>query len=176
MCDDKIIVATHATPVGTLVLGVWHDVLCLCDWSASRRHDNNLSRVQRALGAVVQEGETPLFANVRRQLDEYFSGCRRTFSLPLCFTGSEFQNSVWEALQLVPYGNILSYASLAQKIGRPAAVRAVAGAVGANPLSIVVPCHRIIGSDGSLTGYAGGLPAKRLLLQIEGSLPLSLFD
>ncbi len=176
MCDDRIIVTTHATPAGTLVLGVWHDALCLCDWQTSRRHAANLSRVQRALGAAVQEGEVALLAVVRQQIDEYFSGRRRAFSLPLLPAGSKFQNSVWTALSAIPYGTTCSYAMLARQLGCSAAVRAVAAAVGANPLSIVVPCHRVIGSDGSLTGYAGGLPAKRMLLQIEGSLPATLFD
>ncbi len=171
MCDDKIIVATHATPAGTLVLGVWHDTLCLCDWQVSRRHAGNLLRLRRALGAPWQEGDAGLLAAARQQIDEYFAGIRQVFSLPIGFSGSEFQNKVWETLQSIPYGNTLSYASLAQKVGRPAAVRAVANAVGANPISILVPCHRIIGSNGSLTGYAGGLSAKRLLLQLEGLLP-----
>ncbi len=112
-----------------------------------------------------------MLAAARQQIDEYFAGIRQVFSLPIGFSGSEFQNKVWETLQSIPYGNTLSYASLAQKVGRPAAVRAVANAVGANPISILVPCHRIIGSNGSLTGYAGGLSAKRLLLQLEGLLP-----
>jgi len=101
------------------------------------------------------------------QLEEYFSGQRREFTVPLEFAGTEFQCRVWSELKKIPYGETVSYAELARRIGNPAAVRAVAAAVGANPISIFVPCHRVVGSDGSLTGYAGGLDAKRLLLDLE---------
>ena len=105
-----------------------------------------------------------------RQLDEYFAGQRRRFELRLAPRGTAFQLAVWQALQCIPYGHTCSYSELAGQIGRPQAVRAVGAANGANPLSIVVPCHRVIGRNGSLTGYAGGLPRKQLLLQLEGAL------
>lgn len=107
---------------------------------------------------------------VCRQLDEYFAGRRRQFELRLAPRGTTFQQAVWQALQAIPYGHTCSYSELAGQIGRPQAVRAVGAANGANPLSIVVPCHRVIGRNGSLTGYAGGLPRKQLLLQLEGAL------
>ncbi len=102
------------------------------------------------------------------QLTAYFAGTLRTFDLPLAPEGTPFQRKVWAALQAIPYGETISYAELARRIGRPNAVRAVGAANGQNPLPVVVPCHRVIGSDGSLTGYAGGLPVKEALLTLEG--------
>lgn len=104
------------------------------------------------------------------QLQEYFAGTRRRFDLPLAATGTDFQRAVWAGLLTIPYGATLSYGELARRIGRPRAVRAVGAANGANPISIVVPCHRVIGADGSLTGFGGGLPAKAALLELEGAL------
>lgn len=114
-----------------------------------------------------------------RQLDEYFSGRRQRFDLRLNPQGTAFQQSVWRALQDIPFGRIDSYSALAQRIDRPKAVRAVGAANGANPICIIIPCHRVIGRDGSLTGFAGGLPRKQLLLELEGAVPrpqASLFD
>jgi methylated-DNA-[protein]-cysteine S-methyltransferase len=107
------------------------------------------------------------FSELRRQLGEYFDGARTDFDLPLATTGTPFQQSVWHQLARLPYGRTASYAELAVRIGAPRAVRAVGAANGRNPVSIVVPCHRVVGSDGSLTGYAGGLDAKRWLLDHE---------
>jgi methylated-DNA-[protein]-cysteine S-methyltransferase len=110
------------------------------------------------------------FRAAARQLDEYIAGRRERFELPLAPAGTEFQLAVWQALRRIPYGRTWSYAELAKRIGRPRATRAVGAANGANPLPIVVPCHRVIGADGSLTGFGGGLPAKKLLLELEGAL------
>jgi len=114
-----------------------------------------------------------------RQLDEYFEGRRQRFELRLNPQGTPFQQAVWRALQQIPFGRIDSYSALAQRIERPNAVRAVGAANGANPICIIIPCHRVIGRDGSLTGFAGGLPRKQLLLELEGAVPrpqASLFD
>ncbi|VXC38587.1 Methylated-DNA--protein-cysteine methyltransferase [Pseudomonas sp. 8Z] len=108
--------------------------------------------------------------SVCRQLDEYFAGQRRQFELRLAPRGTTFQQAVWQALLAIPYGSTCSYSQLAEVIGRPNAVRAVGSANGANPISIIVPCHRVIGRNGSLTGYAGGLPRKQRLLELEGVL------
>ena len=113
----------------------------------------------------------PVIRQAQLQLSEYFAGRRRSFQLPLAPHGTDFQTAVWQALARIPFGELRSYRDIAQEIGRPSAVRAVGAANGRNPLPIVVPCHRVIGSDGSLTGFAGGLDAKRILLDIEGSLP-----
>jgi methylated-DNA-[protein]-cysteine S-methyltransferase len=107
------------------------------------------------------------FAEARRQLDAYFAGRLRRFDLPIAPEGTPFQQRVWRALLDIPYGETVSYGELARRIGRPSAVRAVGAANGQNPLSIVIPCHRVIGSDGRLVGYGGGLPAKSALLALE---------
>ena len=104
-----------------------------------------------------------------RQLDAYFAGKRRTFDLRLAPLGTAFQQAVWQALLSIPFGQTSSYSALAAQIGRPNAVRAVGAANGANPIAVIIPCHRVIGRDGSLTGYAGGLSRKALLLQLEGT-------
>ncbi len=112
-------------------------------------------------------------ALVRRQLSEYFSGRRTSFDLPLAPRGTAFQQRVWAELVAIPFGGRATYGELARRIGRPAASRAVGAANGANPIAIVIPCHRVVGSDGSLTGYGGGLPLKRWLLAHEaGARPL----
>jgi methylated-DNA-[protein]-cysteine S-methyltransferase len=107
------------------------------------------------------------FATVRHQLGEYFAGRRSTFDVPLAPAGTPFQQRVWEELQRVAFGETITYAELAERIGRPTAIRAAGAANGANPVSILIPCHRVIGSDGTLTGYGGGLEAKRFLLDLE---------
>lgn len=109
-----------------------------------------------------------LFADVRDQFDGYFAGQRQNFELPMAPAGTEFQRSVWRALCEIPYGQTVSYGELAQRLGKPKASRAVGMANGRNPISIIVPCHRVIGADGSLTGYGGGIERKRWLLAHEG--------
>ena len=116
-------------------------------------------------------GGAEVIAEAARQLRAYFAGELRSFDLPLAPAGTEFQLAVWRALGDIPYGRTESYGGLARRIGRPRAVRAVGAANGANPLPIVVPCHRVIGGDGSLTGYGGGLPIKQALLELEGAGP-----
>lgn len=114
----------------------------------------------------------PLLQQAAAQLADYFAGRRSRFELPLDLQGgTQFQQSVWQALLCIPCGETSSYAQLSRNIGRPAAVRAVGAAVGRNPISVIVPCHRVLGSDGALTGYAGGLPRKTALLALEGAVP-----
>lgn len=117
------------------------------------------------------EGNHPLLREAERQLREYFAGKRRSFDLPLAPKGTPFQREVWQALASIPYGSTSSYGELAARVGRPSASRAVGAANGRNPLPIVLPCHRVIGADGSLTGFGGGLPTKQFLLKLEGALP-----
>lgn len=115
------------------------------------------------------------FAAVREQLAEYFAGERTAFDLPLAFAGTAFQQLVWAALREIPYGETMSYGELARRLGKPDAARAVGLANGRNPIAVIVPCHRVIGADGSLTGFGGGLERKRLLLELESpvtSLPI----
>jgi len=149
-----------------LLLGAFDGRLCLCDWEFPSRETVH-RRLQRLLCASFEVGACDVADRAARQLDEYFAGRRKTFDVPLLLAGTEFQQSVWNALRRIPYGATLSYAALSERIDRPKAVRAVALANGANSLSIFVPCHRVIGSDRSLTGYAGGLAAKKYLLELE---------
>ena len=124
-------------------------------------------RVGRVPLGPTDEGDAPVLAETRRQLDEYFAGDRRQFDLPLDLVGSEFQVAVWRSLADIPYGTTATYGEQAARLGKPAAVRAVGAANGRNPVSIVLPCHRVVGADGSLTGFAGGHAAQRWLLDHE---------
>ena len=117
---------------------------------------------------------SPLLDDVARQLDEYFAGKRQRFDVKLNTGGTEFQRQVWQALLTIPFGETRSYSQIARQIGNPTAVRAVGAANGRNPISIVAPCHRVIGASGSLTGFAGGLEAKQFLLALEGEETLQL--
>ncbi|HEX4051855.1 MAG TPA: methylated-DNA--[protein]-cysteine S-methyltransferase [Steroidobacteraceae bacterium] len=121
------------------------------------------------LDACMDTGNHAVLQETRRQLSEYFAGARQVFSLPLDFNGTAFQRRVWQALLTIPYGQTRSYGEIARQIGQPAAVRAVGAANGRNPISIVVPCHRVVGSSGQLTGFAGGLATKAQLLTLEGA-------
>lgn len=125
------------------------------------------------VGPDGAEGETDS-SPVARQLEEYFAGRRRAFDLPLDPRGSAFEREVWEALLEVPFGKTSAYGAIAERIGRPGSARAVGRAVGANPIAVVIPCHRAVGAGGALTGYAGGMERKRALLALEGSLSLEL--
>ena len=121
--------------------------------------------------------EDPLalqFAECRRQLAEYFDGARRSFDMPLAPEGTDFQRRVWKQIARIPYGATITYAELAKRAGAPGSARAAGSATGHNPLGIIVPCHRVVGSDGSLTGYAGGIERKTRLLELEGALTGSL--
>lgn len=117
-----------------------------------------------------QEQETPLLRETVQQLEEYFSGSRQVFTIPLHPRGTPFREKVWAALREIPYGETRSYGQLAEMVGQPRAVRAVGGANHHNPIAILIPCHRVIGADGSLTGYGGGMDKKEFLLRLEGSL------
>ena len=160
--DSQAVQSTYQSPLGTIhllanahaLLGVWFEdqdhFPALDDFALSTAH--------------------PIHAMAHAQLGEYFSQQRKAFSLPLNYSvGTDFQQAVWRQLTAIAPGQTSSYAAIAQAIGKPAAVRAVGGAIGRNPLSIVVPCHRVIGSKGQLTGYAGGLPRKIALLQLESA-------
>lgn len=149
----------------------------MCDWTVEPHHERVRRRLSRLLDAKFIDGTSSVIGTAETQLDEYFAGERREFDVPLMFAGTEFQKAVWNELMLIPPGRTTTYGELARRIGRPAAVRAIANAVGSNALSILVPCHRVLGADGALTGYAGGLCAKRHLLALENPLtaPLNLY-
>lgn len=121
------------------------------------------------LNIVAERPEHPVLVETEKQLGEYFAGRRQAFSVPLDFGGTAFQNQVWQALLAIPFGQTRTYSDIAREIGKPAAVRAVGAANGRNPISIIAPCHRVLGSNGQLTGFAGGLPAKAHLLALESA-------
>ena len=157
------------TPIGKLLLAGDGDSLTLLGFpggSMARRHESDWKQ------------DPAPFAEVRQQLDQYFAGQRQQFDLPLAPQGTEFQQRVWAALQEIPFGETWSYGQLARHIGKPKASRAVGAANGLNPIPVIIPCHRVIGASGKLTGFGGGLDAKRYLLNLESEslapqLPLS---
>lgn len=162
----------YHSPCGELLLGSFGEKLCLCDWVTEKHHPSVRHRLEQALQARFADEPSEVTRRAARELDEYFAGRLRSFTLPLLFVGTEFQKRVWNALLQVPYGETRSYGWQAMAIGSPKAVRAVGTANGANSISIFAPCHRIIGSNRSLTGYGGGLPVKRFLLELEESARL----
>ncbi len=160
--------ATHTTPLGPVLLLSSHNGLAGL-WFEGQRHHPSAERVAQ----WTVEPSDPLLREAARQLDAYFGAHGHRFDLPVDLSaGTAFQQAVWRGLLDIPVGHTCSYRTLAQQIGRPQAVRAVGAAVGRNPLSIVVPCHRVVGSDGGLTGYAGGLDRKRSLLRLESESAL----
>jgi methylated-DNA-[protein]-cysteine S-methyltransferase len=152
------------SPVGKLTLVANGSKLSAVLWENDRP-----DRVR--LGPMREEEDNPVLAETERQLNEYFAGKRNCFELELEFAGTEFQRKVWEALLAIPFGETRSYRDIALQIGNPKAVRAVGAATGKNPISIVAPCHRVLGTSGDLTGFAGGLGTKRLLLDLEAPQP-----
>jgi methylated-DNA-[protein]-cysteine S-methyltransferase len=152
---------TMPSPVGVLTL-----VATDCGLAAILWEKDDPQRVP--LGPLTEDKKHPVLLEAERQLNDYFAGKLRRFSLEFDPEGTDFQKEVWRALSTIPFGETRSYAEIARQIGRPKAVRAVGAANGRNPISIVVPCHRVIGSNGRLTGFAGGLQAKETLLALEG--------
>ena len=168
MKNSNVINIKHfESPCGEMILGSYDGKLCLCDWSDGSRRASVDQRLQRILNADYIEGASDVLEKARQQLDEYFLSKRREFDIPILFVGTDFQKKVWNELLTIPYGKIISYGDLAKRIGMPKSVRAVANANAVNAISIIAPCHRVIGSNGSLTGYGGGLERKRFLLELE---------
>ena len=147
------------TPLGRMLLAQEEEELILVEFDA-------------ALLKNWQQADTPLLVQAKAQLSEYFAGTRQEFTLPLSPKGTPFQQKVWAALQTIPYGQTRSYGEIARQIGSPKAARAVGMANHHNPIAILIPCHRVVGQNGALTGYAGGLERKKALLQLEGCLIL----
>lgn len=164
----RILCHTYDSPAGRLLLASFGEELCMCDWVGGTNIEENSRRICNGLKAELTEGISPVIEEAERQLEEYFSRERQSFEIPLLLVGTEFQKMVWQTLMKIPYGHTISYRQQAQMMGRPKAVRAVANANAHNALSIIIPCHRVVGANGKLTGYAGGLRAKDLLLEREG--------
>lgn len=147
------------SPVGPLLLAGDQKALHVLAFGTGSR--------PREIDASWQPDVKGVLGPIRKELDQYFAGRLKKFSTPVAFNGTQFQTTVWQELRRIPYGETISYLELAKRIKNPAAVRAVGMANGANPIAIIVPCHRVIGSNGSLTGFGGGLPTKRALLELE---------
>jgi len=167
---NSINIQYYKTSYAEFILGSYEGKLCMLDFRYRKMRESVDRRLQKALSADYVEQDSQVLMQTREELDEYIRGERKVFDVPLLMLGSEFQKSVWKALLEIPYGKTASYLELAKKIGNEKAVRAVANANGANAIGIIIPCHRIIGSDGSLTGYGGGLPLKKKLLELENNL------
>ena len=155
------------TPIGEMVAVSSDSHLLLFEFARRRMFDTQFERVRRAFGCEFKESSSPIIERLRQQLDEYFRGDRLEFDLPILAPGTPFQMRVWDELRRIPVGTTISYGALARAIGQPDAVRAVARANGDNRFAILIPCHRVIGADGSLTGYGGGLWRKKKLLELE---------
>ena len=167
---NKINIQTYQSPVGKMILGSYKGKLCLADWKYRRMRSTIDRRIQNGLKAEYVEENSVVIEETVKQMKAYFSGERKVFDFPLLMVGTDFQKSVWDGLMKIPYGATASYLELSKNIGKEKAIRAVATANGANAISILIPCHRVIGSNGDLVGYAGGLPVKKKLLALEGKL------
>lgn len=166
----SLTVTRFSTPIGELTLTASDTALTAVYFPTSRHGPPPAERN----GWIEDDGTHPVLARARAQLEEYFAGSRTRFDLPLDAAGSVFERRVWDALLAIPFGSTTSYGELARRLGDPRATRAVGAANGKNPIPIIVPCHRVIGADGDLTGFGGGIERKRWLLAHEGALPLSL--
>ncbi len=158
----------HKTKIGELILGTFNHELCLLDFRYRKMRKTVDDRIKKGLCVDFVESSDAVIEKTKVQLDEYLKEERKEFTIPLLMVGSDFQKSVWRALMKIPYGTTATYLQIAKNIGNVNAVRAVANANGANSIGIIIPCHRIIGSDGTLVGYGGGVAVKKRLLKIEG--------
>lgn len=164
---NKIVTTTISSPLGSLLAGTTMKGICLVEFEDQQRASRQLNTVARILEAEVSCGNHDYLDALQQQLSDYFNGERTNFSLPLDLAGTEFQVSVWNALLTIPYGMKRSYSEQAQFLNKPNAVRAVGKANGDNRISIIVPCHRVVGKSGKLTSYGGGLWRKKRLLELE---------
>jgi AraC family transcriptional regulator of adaptative response/methylated-DNA-[protein]-cysteine methyltransferase len=168
--SDAVFIANIETPLGAMVAAATSTHLVLLEFEERPQVQAELDLIAVRLGTTCIRGESPIHTQLRVQFAEYFDGTRADFEIPLRTTGTPFQEQVWAALLKIPSGTTCSYASIAKAIGNPKSVRAVAGANGDNRIAILIPCHRVIGSDGTLTGYGGGLWRKRRLLDLESGV------
>lgn len=162
-----IILQRFTTPLGAMFACATSQGLCLLEFVSRRAVESEFRDLQRLLVCPIVPGENTHTRQTVAEMSEYFSGARQQFSVPLHLPGSDFQQAVWRGLLEIPYGATSTYKAQSEMLGRPLAIRAIAAANGQNRVSIVVPCHRVIGSDGTLVGYGGGLERKRWLLEHE---------
>ncbi len=166
---EPLKVAWHSTPLGAMLSVVSRSHLYMLEFTSRKSLDRGFDRLRAAYNCAVVPGRTPITEQIDTELDAYFAGKLRHFKTPITPTGTEFQNSVWEALQGIPYGGQQAYSDLAVTVGNKKAVRAVASSNARNGLALIIPCHRIIAKDGSLGGYAGGVEKKAWLLAHEAA-------
>ncbi len=167
--DQNLILLNRvATPLGPMFICATEQGICLLEFTDRKMLESEFRDLQKRLGAAIIIGENDHLRQAKQELGEYFAGTRSVFSLALDTPVTDFQQTVWQALTKVPFGETCSYQALAEQIGRPKATRAVAGANGANRIAIVIPCHRVVGKDGQLRGYGGGVERKKWLLALEG--------
>lgn len=159
-----------------LALGELDGKLCLSDWIYSKNIKKKAQTLAKTYKTSYEYTDTPLLNEAAKQLDQYFTGRRKVFELPLLLTGTEFQNQVWEMLQHIPYGELWSYKHLAARMGNPEKFRAVANAIGKNPLPFIIPCHRVIANNGTLGGYGLGTELKQFLINLEFDAENYLFN
>ena len=164
---NQVNIQHHKTEIGELVLGSFGGKLCLLGFGDREKRRAVDGRIKKGLDVEFVEQDDEILEKTRKQVDEYLNGNRKEFDMPLLMVGTDFQRRVWKALMKVPYGVTSTYGQIAEDIGSPKAARAIGNASSANPISIIVPCHRIIGSDGELVGYGGGLSVKKRLLKLE---------
>jgi len=164
---NQVNIQYYKTKIGELILGSFQGNLCLLDFRYRKMRTTVDNRIKNGLDADFVEQDDEIIEETKHQLDEYLSGDRKIFDIPLLMVGTDFQKNVWDALMKVPYGTTSTYLQLAKDINNEQAVRAVASANGANSIGLIIPCHRIIGSNGELVGYGGGLPVKKRLLKLE---------
>jgi methylated-DNA-[protein]-cysteine S-methyltransferase len=165
---NQINIQYYKTKIGELILGSYEDSLCLLDFRYRRMRKTIDRRIKEGLDAEFIEEDSEVLLEARDQFGDYLRGERKVFDIPILMVGTQFQKTVWESLMTLKYSETASYFEMAKKVGNEKAVRAVAAANGANAIALIIPCHRIIGSDGSLVGYGGGLPVKKRLLKLEG--------
>ena len=158
------------TPLGTMIACATLDGICMLEFSDRKALPTELKQISTFFNATIIQGENPHFNILEKELEEYFKGELKEFKVPLAPVGTDFQKQVWEVLRGIPYGTTRSYQEQALILGNPKAVRAVANANGLNKISIIIPCHRVIGSDGKLTGYGGGIWRKQKLLELEKAI------
>ena len=155
------------SPLGKIVLGEYNGKICLVEFKGSTRAKSSLNFLSKHYGTDIKKNENQVLSNAKKQFGQYFSGKLSKFTLPLDYAGTEFQEAIWKQLSKIPYGKTVNYGWVAEKAGNPKAARAAGAAIGDNRISIIVPCHRVVGKDGSLTGYGGGLKKKEWLLAHE---------
>ena len=165
--NAPILINRVTTPLGPMFVGATNEGICLLEFTNRQRLETELKDLQRLLNTRIIAGENEHIKQLKKELAEYFAGTRKTFDVALHTPGTDFQNQVWKALNTIPFGVTATYAQQAKKIDKPSAVRAVGTANGANRISIIIPCHRVVGSNGQLTGYGGGLARKQWLIDFE---------